>query len=104
MPSSFWVASTKPEAALVRSQGWTPWQGRGWTLAPCDRGPEADMYRLEGHYYVSCCRFGAYFDGHLVTSVPDTPTKVPLRSDPSSAMSRPGLKRSGTDPSYVTGT
>jgi hypothetical protein len=21
----FWVASTKPEAALARSQGWQPW-------------------------------------------------------------------------------
>ena len=30
MLSSLWVASTKPEAALVRSQGWLPWQGRGW--------------------------------------------------------------------------
>src|SRR4029450_3153190 len=28
-----WVASTKPGAALVRSQGWPPWQGRGWALA-----------------------------------------------------------------------
>jgi hypothetical protein len=25
MLSSFWVASTKPEAALVRSQGYKPW-------------------------------------------------------------------------------
>src|SRR5687767_5344793 len=39
MPSSFWVASTKPGAALARRQGWTPWQGRGWSLAPRDRGP-----------------------------------------------------------------
>jgi len=23
--SSLWVVSTKPEAALVRSQGWQPW-------------------------------------------------------------------------------
>jgi hypothetical protein len=30
----FWVASTKPEAALDRGQGWEPWQGRGWALAP----------------------------------------------------------------------
>jgi len=50
MPSSFWVASTKPGAALARGQGWLPWQGRGWFLAPCDRGPEAGMYCLEGHY------------------------------------------------------
>src|SRR5437764_10717002 len=44
MPPSFWVASTKPEAALARGQGWQPWQERGWTLAPRDRGPEAGMY------------------------------------------------------------
>src|SRR6266511_1248896 len=49
MPSSFWVASTKPEAALVRGQGWQPWQGRGRTLASRDRGPEAGMYCWEGH-------------------------------------------------------
>src|SRR5204862_6812527 len=30
MPSSFWFASTKPEAALARGQGWQPWQERGW--------------------------------------------------------------------------
>src|SRR5688572_25743357 len=36
----FWVASTKPEAALGRRQGRKPWQGRGWALAPRDRGPE----------------------------------------------------------------
>ncbi len=29
MLSSFWVASTKPEAALDRGQGWLPWQGEG---------------------------------------------------------------------------
>jgi hypothetical protein len=51
MLSSFWVASTKPGAALVRGQGWTPWQGRGWFLAPRDRGPEAGVYCVEGHYY-----------------------------------------------------
>src|SRR5204862_3960482 len=50
MPSSFWVASTKPEAALARGQGWQPWQERGWTLAPRDRGPEAGMYCRTGHY------------------------------------------------------
>jgi hypothetical protein len=49
MLSSFWVASTKPGAALVRGQGWLPWQGRGWFLAPRDRGPEAGVRRLEGH-------------------------------------------------------
>jgi len=51
MPPSFWVASTKPEAALARGQGWQPWQERGWTLAPRDRGPEAGMYCWMGHYY-----------------------------------------------------
>ena len=45
----FSVASTKPEAALGRSQGWLPWQGRGWTLAPRDRGREAGKYRRMGH-------------------------------------------------------
>jgi len=49
MLSSFRVASTKPEPALVRGRGWLPRQGRGWTLAPRDRGPEADVYSLEGH-------------------------------------------------------
>jgi hypothetical protein len=44
MLPSFWVASTKPEAALVRGQGWLPWQGRGWFLAQRDRGPEAGEY------------------------------------------------------------
>jgi hypothetical protein len=46
----YWVASTKPGAALDRSQGWLPWQGRGSFLAPRDRGPEAGMHCLEGHY------------------------------------------------------
>ena len=50
MPPSFWVASTKPEAALARGQGWQPWQEGGWTLAPRDRGPEAGMYCWMGHY------------------------------------------------------
>src|SRR5436305_1012324 len=49
MPPSFWVASTKPEAALARGQGWQPWQERGWALAPRDRGPEAGMYCWMGH-------------------------------------------------------
>jgi hypothetical protein len=49
MLSSLWVASTKPEAALVRGQGRMPWQGRGWALAPRDRGPEADKYCWEEH-------------------------------------------------------
>src|SRR5947207_11170125 len=38
MLSSSWVASTKPGAALVRGQGWLPWQGRGWFVAQRDRG------------------------------------------------------------------
>jgi hypothetical protein len=46
---SFWPASTKPVAALVRAQGWEPWQGRGWFLAPRDRGPEAGWYCWKGH-------------------------------------------------------
>src|SRR5206468_11797676 len=49
MPPSFWVASTKPEATFARCQGWQPWQERGWTLAPRDRGPEAGMYCWMGH-------------------------------------------------------
>jgi hypothetical protein len=49
MPPEFWVVSTKPLAALARRQGWTPCQGRGWSLAPRDRGPETGMYRREGH-------------------------------------------------------
>src|SRR5207249_6019739 len=46
LPAS-WVASTKPEAAIVRRQGWQPWQGRAWTLAQRDRGPAsmADLAR-----------------------------------------------------------
>ena len=71
MPPSSWVASPrrrlvgadqkrpcrlcrrgrlKPEAALVRGQGSKPWQGRGWTLAPRDRGPGAGMYCWKGHH------------------------------------------------------
>ncbi len=44
MHPSFSVVSTKPEAALARGQGLQPWQGRGWTLAPRDRGREAGMH------------------------------------------------------------
>jgi len=47
--SSLWVASTKPGVALVRGQGWLPWRGRGWVVAPRDRGPEAVIDRLERH-------------------------------------------------------
>src|SRR6266550_6912778 len=50
MPSGFWVASIKPGATLARGQGWLPWQGRGWFLAPRDRGPETDMDCLEGQW------------------------------------------------------
>ena len=49
----FCVASTKRETALVRGQGWLPWQGRGWALALRDRGAGAGVYCLEGHY-ASC--------------------------------------------------
>src|SRR5436190_1297699 len=49
VPSSFGVASTKREAALARSQGWQPWQERGWALAPRDRGPKAGMYCWMAH-------------------------------------------------------
>src|SRR5436309_10145167 len=49
MLSSLWVASTKPEGALARSQGWQPWQERGWALAPRDRGPEAGRCCWMGH-------------------------------------------------------
>src|SRR5881227_3142881 len=60
MPSSFWFASTKPEAALARGQGWQPWQERGWTLAPRDRGPEAGMYCWKGHYLLLPAKRLAY--------------------------------------------
>ena len=46
-----WVASNKPEPASGRSQGWPPWQGRGWGLAPRDRGPGAGGHYLVGHCY-----------------------------------------------------
>ena len=46
----FWVVSTKPGAALARVKGsLRPLQGRGWFLAPRDRGPEAGVYCLKGH-------------------------------------------------------
>jgi hypothetical protein len=45
----FSVVSTKPEAALGRGKAWPPWQGRGWALAPCDRGREAGVYCLMRH-------------------------------------------------------
>src|SRR5207244_6908821 len=50
MLPGFWVASTKPEAALVRGQGWLPWQGRGWTLAPRESGPEVGVRCWTGHW------------------------------------------------------
>src|SRR3712207_4126170 len=49
MPPPLSVASTKPGAALGRGQGWAPWQGRGWSLAPRDRGREPGMDCLMGH-------------------------------------------------------
>src|SRR5436190_23047015 len=63
MPSSFWVASTKPEAALARGQGFQPWQEGGWDLAPRDRGPEAGMYCWKRHYYAPTrfCQAVRYF-------------------------------------------
>jgi hypothetical protein len=44
LPPNFWVVSTKHEAALDRSMGGLPCYGRGWALAPRDRGPEVGMY------------------------------------------------------------
>src|SRR5204863_2867317 len=40
LPAS-WVASTKPEAVIARRECEQPFQGRGRTLAPRDRGPGA---------------------------------------------------------------
>jgi hypothetical protein len=55
----FWVVSTKPGAALARVKGsLQPLQGRGWFLAPRDRGPEAGVYCLGEHYAFSAsCSF-----------------------------------------------
>jgi len=49
MLPSLSVASIKPEAAIVRGQGLEPLQGRGWTLAPHDRGRESGVYRRVRH-------------------------------------------------------
>src|SRR5204863_3576909 len=49
MLPSLSVASTKPEAAIVRGEGLVPGPGRGWTLAPRDRGREAGAYCRVGH-------------------------------------------------------
>src|SRR3712207_7791472 len=49
MPPPLWFASTGPGDALARRQGWVPWQGRGWSLAPRDRGREPGMGCLMGH-------------------------------------------------------
>src|SRR5687767_6305203 len=49
MLSSFWVASTKREAARDRGAGRWPAQGRGWALAPRDRGPKAGVHCWTGH-------------------------------------------------------
>src|SRR5207248_9195687 len=38
LPGS-WVASTEPEAVIARRECDEPFQGRGRTLATCDRGP-----------------------------------------------------------------
>src|SRR5205823_1441761 len=40
LPGS-WVASTEPEAVIARRECDEPFQGRGRTLATCDRGPGA---------------------------------------------------------------
>src|SRR5204862_5049660 len=40
LPGS-WVASTEPEAVVARRECDEPFQGRGRTLATCDRGPGA---------------------------------------------------------------
>ena len=50
MPSSFWVASTKrcKDAGSAHMQA--PGRDRGRRSAPRDRGPEAGMYCLKGHY------------------------------------------------------
>jgi tyrosyl-tRNA synthetase len=47
----FWVASTKPEAALIRSQGWTCLgkdEGGFWRRVIAGQGP--GVHRREGHY------------------------------------------------------
>src|SRR4029453_11027122 len=50
MLPSFWVVSTKPGAALGRVKGsLQPLQGRGWFLAPRDRGPGAGVECWKGH-------------------------------------------------------
>ncbi len=54
MLPSFWVVSTKPGAALGRVKGsLQPLQGRGWFLAPRDRGPEAGVDCWRGHQFVT---------------------------------------------------
>src|SRR3982751_3561426 len=63
VPTSAWVASTKPGAALARGQGWLPWQGRGWFLAPRDRGPGTAVHCLEGHYDETTGRGGRAASG-----------------------------------------
>ena len=49
MPSSFWVASTKRCKDAGSADSGTYRRDRGRRSAPRDRGPEADMYCLEGH-------------------------------------------------------
>ena len=53
IPAEFRVASTKPAAALGRSAGSMPAQGRGWLPAPRDSGPETVVDCREGHYRVA---------------------------------------------------
>src|SRR5918992_4096572 len=64
MLSSFWVASTKPEPALVRRQGREPWQGRGGALAPRDRGPGAGVYCWMGALPPGIARYASPSDHH----------------------------------------
>ena len=49
MPSGFRVASTKRCKDAGSADSGTYRRDRGRGSAPRDRGPEADMYRLEGH-------------------------------------------------------
>src|SRR3712207_3794587 len=74
MPPPLSVASTKPGAALVRSQGWTPWQGRRWSLAPRDRGRETGKYCLMGH--LDHVDRHVDHDPHYVDEVPIDPRNL----------------------------
>jgi hypothetical protein len=104
MLSSFWVASTKPGAALVRRQGWLPWQGRGWFLAPCDRGPEAGVRRLEGHRRSVETKASRVGDGFVTNVCRIQPGDEKARSASASVSLEPTSNhRPGTRQAY-TGT